>query len=82
MNITVEQNDERIVITLPPDIDPIDLQYGLRYFKFVDIVSRSKATPQDIDALSKSVKFAIAKPIIDRLRILDEFKDLQQSDGI
>lgn len=76
MNITVEKTADNIVITLPPDMDPIDLQNGLRYFKFVDISSRSKATTDDIETLSKSVKSAMAKPIIDRLKELDEFKDL------
>lgn len=76
MNISVEKNAESIVITLPSSIDPVDLQNGLRYFKFINIASRSKATAEDIEILSKSVKAAMAKPIIERLKTLDEFKDL------
>ncbi|MGB3548501.1 MAG: hypothetical protein WBA17_16125 [Saprospiraceae bacterium] len=76
MNITVEKNAESIVITLPSSINPIDLQNGLRYFKFIEISSRSKATNVDIEELSKSVKSAMAKPIIERLRTLDEFKEI------
>ena len=36
----------------------------------------SLAYVESVEDLSKSVKSAIAKPVIDRLRLLDEFKDL------
>ena len=76
MAVTVERNKESIQITIPSSINPIDLQFALSYFKFIDIVNRSKATPNDINRLAKSVKSAMSKSVIDRLKQLDEFKDL------
>ncbi|MEM1214626.1 MAG: hypothetical protein AAGJ82_03000 [Bacteroidota bacterium] len=76
MNISVESASDKIVITLPPSIDPLNLEMGLRYFKFIDISSRSQATEEDIGELSNKVKSAMAKPIIEKLKKLDEFKDL------
>jgi hypothetical protein len=76
MPVQIERSDNKIIITLPDSIEPAYLQQGISYFKFIDIVGESKATDQDIKKLSKSVKAAMAKPIIDRLKELDEFKDL------
>ena len=76
MAVILERNDKGIQITVPSNINPIDLQYALSYFKFIDIVSRSKATPNDINKLAKSVKSAMSKSVIEKLRQLDEFKDL------
>ena len=76
MTISVEKINDNIVITLPASIDPVDLQNGLRYFKFAEISARSAVTDADIQQLAKSVKAAMAKPIIARLKQLDEFKDL------
>ena len=76
MAVILERNDKGIQITVPSNINPIDLQYALSYFKFIDIVNRSKATPNDINKLAKSVKSAMSKSVIEKLRQLDEFKDL------
>ena len=76
MAVSIERTDQNILITLPINIDPIDLQNALNYLKFVDTVQKSKATDDDIDELSNSVKSAMSKNIIDRLKDLEEFSDL------
>lgn len=76
MAVTVERNDKGIQITVPSNINVIDLQHALSYLKFIDIVSRSTATQDDINRLSKSVKSAMSKGVIDKLKELDEFKAL------
>lgn len=76
MSIYIERTDENIKIVLPVDTDPIDLQNALSYLKYTEIVQSSEATKEDVEALSKSVKSAMSKDIIQRLRQLDEFKDL------
>ncbi len=76
MAITIERNEKGIQITIPSTINPIELQHALSYFKFIDIVDRSKATQEDINHLAKSVKSAMSKEIIEKLKQLEEFKDL------
>ena len=76
MSISIERTDQNIKIVLPVDTDPIDLQNALSYLKYTEIVQSSKATEEDVAALSKSVKSAMSKDIIQQLRELDEFKDL------
>jgi hypothetical protein len=76
MAVVIERTDTEFIIKLPLSIDPIDIQDALEYFQFVDIVSRSKATQDDIDELSKEVKAGWSQDMKDRLSQLDEFKDL------
>lgn len=76
MAVTIERTDKEFVIKLPLDVNPIDIQQILEYFEFVDVVSRSKATKEDIDELSKEVKSGWSQEAKDRLASLDEFKDL------
>ena len=76
MAVLIERTDTEFIIKLPLSIDPIDIQDALEYFQFVDIVSRSKATQDDIDELSKDVKAGWSQDMKDRLSQLDEFKDL------
>ena len=76
MSISIERTDQNIKIVLPVDTDPIDLQNALSYLKYTEIVQNSKATEEDVAALSKSVKSAMSKDIIQQLRKVDEFKDL------
>ena len=76
MAITIDRNEKGIQITIPFNINPIELQQALSYFKFIDIVDRSKATQEDINHLSKSVKSAMSNEIIEKLKQLEEFKDL------
>jgi len=76
MAVIIERTDSEFVIKLPLSIDPVELQNILEYFKFVDIVSRSQATQEDIDELSNEVKAGWSQNMKDRLSQLDEFKDL------
>ncbi len=76
MAVIIERTDSEFIIKLPLSIDPVEIQNILEYFKFVDIVSRSQATQEDIDELSNEVKAGWSQNMKDRLSQLDEFKDL------
>jgi len=56
MAVTIERTDENFIIKLPLTIDPVEINKVLQQFNFIDMVSRSKATQEDIDELSKEVK--------------------------
>lgn len=56
MGVTVERTDEAILIKLPLDTDISDIQNILNYFEYVNLVSKSEATPEQIDTLAKEVK--------------------------
>jgi hypothetical protein len=76
MAVVIERTDSEFIIKLPLDIDPKDIQDILEYFSFIDIVSRSKATEEDIDELSKDVKSGWSPDIKEKLSKLDEFKEV------
>ena len=76
MPVTIERTPDNIVITLPATVDPIDVQRLLSRFQFMDILSRSQATEDDVKELADSVNRGMTKSILDKLRQLDEFKDL------
>ena len=76
MAVTIERTDNEFIIKLPLDVNPVDIQSVLEYFRFLDVVSRSKATEQDIEELSKEVKSGWSQEMKDRLSQLDEFKDV------
>jgi hypothetical protein len=61
---------------LPLTVNPIDIQKVLEYFQFIDVVSRSTATTDDIEGLSKEVKAGWSKEMKEKLSQLDEFKDV------
>ncbi len=56
MSVSIERTDEAIVIKLPLDTDPMDLQQILNYFEYINLVSKSKATQKDIDEISRKAK--------------------------
>lgn len=76
MAVTIERTDREFIIKLPLDINPVDIQNVLEYFQFIDVVSRSKATDQDIEEISKEVKAGWSQEMKDRLSQLEEFKDI------
>jgi hypothetical protein len=76
MAVVIERTDSEFIIKLPLDVDPKDIQDVLEYFSFIDIVSRSKATQEDIDELSKDVKSGWSQGVKERLSELDEFKEV------
>ena len=76
MAVTIERTDENFIIKLPLTIDPLEINKVLQHFNFIEIVSRSKATQKDIDKLSKEVKSGWSDEAKDKLKQMDEFKDL------
>lgn len=55
MNVSVERTDEAILIKLPLDTKPSDVQQILNYFEYVNLVDKSHAKQEQIDALAKEV---------------------------
>ena len=56
MKISVQRTTEAVTLILPPTVNYDDIQYLLDYFNFQQIVAKSKATQEQIDALTKEVK--------------------------
>lgn len=56
MAVTIENNSKEIVIKLPIDASLEDIQQILKYFTYIDLVSKSKAEQDQIDELAKEVK--------------------------
>ena len=76
MSISIERTDQNIKIVLPVDTDPVDLQNALSYLRYTEIVQNSTASDEDVAKLTKSVKSAMSKDVIEKLKELEEFKDL------
>lgn len=76
MAVSVERTDNEFIIKLPLTVNPVDIQKVLEYFQFIDVVSRSTATTDDIEELSKEVKAGWSREMKERLSQLDEFKDV------
>lgn len=76
MAVTIERTDKNFIIKLPLSIDPVEINNVLQQFKFIDMVSRSEATQKDIAELSKEVKSGWSEEAKDKLKQMDEFKDL------
>lgn len=53
----VEQKSDSIVVTLPVnvDIDIEEIQRFLKYLRYKELVSKSKATQEEIDRLAREV---------------------------
>lgn len=75
MKASIERTDEAIVIKLPLDTKMTDLKWILNYFEYVDLVSKSKATQPEIDALAKEVKSGWWEQNKHRFEGVEEFKD-------
>ena len=56
MAVTVERTNDAIVIKLPLDTSAEDVQQVLNYFEYIDLVSKSKASQEDIDTLAAEAK--------------------------
>lgn len=57
----VERTDKEILIRLSNDFDSDELQNIINFLKFKEISSKSKASQDEIDLLSKSVNKRIWK---------------------
>ena len=76
MAVSIERTDNEFIIRLPLDVDPADIQKVLEYFHFLDVVSRSKASEEDIAELSNLTKEGWSQEVKDKLAEMDEFKDI------
>ncbi|MEM1328905.1 MAG: hypothetical protein AAGI23_23305 [Bacteroidota bacterium] len=76
MAVTIERTANEFVVKLPLHINPLDIQKVLDQFQFLEIVSKSQATEEDINELSKLVKAGWSQEMKDRLAAMDEFKDV------
>lgn len=52
----VERTNNEVIIRLPGSIDTIDLEDMVDYIRFKEIISKSKATQDEIDSLVKEIK--------------------------
>ena len=76
MAVVVERIDNEILVRIPSTMDVEFIQSLIDKMKFFEIVSRSKATDDDIDQLSKVTKKNWPPDVKSKLAELDEFKDL------
>ncbi|MEZ4987735.1 MAG: hypothetical protein R2795_22350 [Saprospiraceae bacterium] len=76
MPVIVERIDNEILVRIPSTMDIEFIQSVIDRMKFFEILSRSKATDEDIDRLSKLTKKNWSPDIKNRLSQMDEFKDL------
>jgi len=53
--MTIERTAESIIVTLPASFDITEIQRFLDYLRFKEIVSKSKATQEQIDQLAREV---------------------------
>jgi len=74
--VTVERTDEAIVIKLPLDTSAADVQQVLNYFEYIDLVSKSKASQEDIDALAAEAKAGWWARNKERFKDLPGFEDI------
>ncbi len=59
----VERSNKEILVRLSPKTNISDLQDMLDFLEYKELVSKSKATQSDIDALSKQVNRSIMKRV-------------------
>ena len=76
MAVSLEKTDIEYIIRVPTSVESSDVQLIFEQLKFLEIVSRSKATEDDIQGLSRAVKAGWSKEIKEKLAKMDEFKDL------
>jgi hypothetical protein len=76
MAVTIESNSKEITIKLPVDTSLDDIQQILKYFTYIDLVSKSKATQEQIDELAKEVNKGWWEKNKDRFKGKPGFEDL------
>ncbi|PHI18023.1 hypothetical protein CEQ90_20110 [Lewinellaceae bacterium SD302] len=76
MSVIVEQVDNEILVRIPSTMDIEFIQSVIDRMKFFEILSRSQATDEDVDRLSKLTKKNWSPEVKARLSQMDEFKDL------
>lgn len=53
--MVLERTDDEVIIRLPANINWEDLELMIRFIKYKQNVSRSKATQEEIDQLARDV---------------------------
>jgi hypothetical protein len=76
MTVDLERTQTEFLIKVPLTVDLSLIQSLIDDLQFYEIKSRSKATDEDIQKLSKQVKSNWSPEVKARLKELDEFKDL------
>lgn len=76
MAVTIERNSKEITIKLPVDSSVEDIQQILKYFTYIDLVSKSEARQEQIDKLAKEVKKGWWEKNKDRFKDQPGFEDI------
>ncbi|MBC6996710.1 hypothetical protein QWY85_02065 [Neolewinella lacunae] len=59
MNYTIERTDEEIIFRFPNDMTGESIKKALEHFQFTEVMSKSQATPSEIDSLVDDVRNGI-----------------------
>jgi len=54
--MTIERTDKEVIIRLPVSEDTEEIEQLLKYARYKEITSKSKATQEQIDELVKEIK--------------------------
>ena len=76
MSVVVERTDNEILVRIPSTLDIELIQSFVDRMNFFEITSRSKATDEDIEYLTKLTKKNWSADAKAKLAELEEFKDL------
>lgn len=76
MAVKIQRTSDSIILTLPSSMEVFDIQSIINRFKVLEILSRSKATNDQLDELVRDSKSNWSPQVKDRLSQMDEFKDL------
>lgn len=76
MAVQIESKAGEILIKLPIDTSLDDIQQILKYFTYIDLVSKSGAEQEQIDKLAKEVKKGWWEKNKDRFEGQPGFEDL------
>jgi len=76
MSVKVERIDNEILVRIPSSMDIEVIQSLIDKISFFEILSRSKASDEEISDLAKMTKKNWSPKIKNKLSSMDEFKDL------
>jgi len=76
MAVTIKSDSKEITIKLPIDTNLDDIQQILKYFTYIDLVSKSQAKQEQIDELAKEVNKGWWQKNKDRFKGKPGFEDL------
>jgi hypothetical protein len=76
MAVTIKSDSKEITIKLPIDTSLDDIQQILKYFTYIDLVSKSQAKQEQIDELAKEVNKGWWEKNKDRFKGKPGFEDI------